>query len=136
MIVRESISHFTRGGDPKKSLVIGSVALIHQFFDKLEISRSQYEIDDDLNIFFRGDLDLRRTQITHLPDRLSVRGFLDLAGVLIANLPSGLSVGGWLDLNYTRITHLPDDLSAKKIWVEKGQLKYVPEHLKNQIHVH
>ena len=56
-------------------------------------------------------LDLSYTQITSLPEGLSVGGWLNLRCTPITSLPEGLSVGGWLDLSYTQITSLPEDLS-------------------------
>ncbi|HNG59963.1 MAG TPA: hypothetical protein PKZ52_09055, partial [Cellvibrionaceae bacterium] len=43
--------------------------------------------------------DLRGTQITALPENLSVGGYLDLRGTQITALPENLSVGGSLDLH-------------------------------------
>ena len=60
---------------------------------------------------FKGLLDLGGTQITALPDGLSVDGWLNLSGTQITALPDGLSVGGWLNLSGTQITALPDGLS-------------------------
>ena len=52
-----------------------------------------------------GDsLDLRGTQITALPDNLTVGGSLDLRGTQITALPDNLTVGGSLDLRGTQIT--------------------------------
>ena len=50
-----------------------------------------------------GSLYLRGTQITSLPDGLTVGGYLDLSGTQITSLPDGLTVGGWLDLRGTKI---------------------------------
>ena len=41
-----------------------------------------------------GDIDLNGTQITALPEGLSVGGSLELSGTQITALPEGLSVGG------------------------------------------
>ena len=51
-----------------------------------------------------GDLDLRGTQITALPEGLTVGGWLDLSGTQITALPEGLTVGGGLYLRGTQIT--------------------------------
>ena len=59
-----------------------------------------------------GNLDLRGTQITALPDNLTVGGWLDLSGTQITALPDNLTVGGWLDLSGTQITALPDNLTV------------------------
>ena len=52
----------------------------------------------------KGNLYLRGTQITALPDNLTVGGWLDLRGTQITALPDNLTVGGWLDLRGTQIT--------------------------------
>ena len=57
-----------------------------------------------------GNLNLRETAITSLPDNLVVGGSLDLHNTAITSLPDNLVVGGWLDLSYTAITSLPDNL--------------------------
>ena len=59
-----------------------------------------------------GSLDLSGTQITALPDNLTVGGWLDLRGTQITALPDNLTVGGWLDLSGTQITALPDNLTV------------------------
>ena len=47
---------------------------------------------------------MRGTQITALPDNLTVGGWLDLSGTQITALPDNLTVGGGLDLRGTQIT--------------------------------
>ena len=59
-----------------------------------------------------GTLDLSGTQITSLPDSLTVGGWLDLSGTQITSLPDNLTVGGGLDLIGTQITSLPDNLTV------------------------
>lgn len=59
-----------------------------------------------------GDLDLSYTQITSLPEGLTVGGGLDLEGTPITALPGGLIVGGHLDLSDTKITSLPEGLTV------------------------
>ena len=51
-----------------------------------------------------GELYLRGTPITTLPEGLTVGGSLDLRGTPITTLPEGLTVGGWLNLRGTGIT--------------------------------
>ena len=58
-----------------------------------------------------GNLYLRGTQITALPDNLTVGGWLDLSGTQITALPDNLTVGGSLYLRGTQIT----DTALKKI---------------------
>ena len=57
-----------------------------------------------------GNLYLRGTQITSLPENLTVGGWLDLRGTQITSLPENLTVGGSLDLRGTQITSLPESL--------------------------
>jgi hypothetical protein len=58
-----------------------------------------------------GDLDLRETPITSLPEGLKVGGSLYLDDTPITNLPKGLIVDGYLSLyNTRRITSLPEGL--------------------------
>ena len=57
-----------------------------------------------------GSLYLHGTQITALPDNLTVGGYLDLSGTQITALPDNLTVGGSLDLRETQITALPSSL--------------------------
>ena len=59
-----------------------------------------------------GGLDLRGTQITALPDNLTVGGWLDLSGTQITALPDNLTVGGSLYLSGTQITALPGNLTV------------------------
>ena len=59
-----------------------------------------------------GSLDLSGTQITSLPDNLTVGGSLYLSGTQITSLPDNLTVGGGLDLSGTQITSLPDNLTV------------------------
>ena len=70
---------------------------------------------DELNAMMAengGGLDLSGTQITALPDNLTVGGWLYLSHTQITALPNNLTVGGWLDLRGTQITALPDNLTV------------------------
>ena len=58
----------------------------------------------------KGNLDLRNTPITSLPNNLKVEGGLFLGGTKIAFLPDNLKVGGSLFSSDTKITSLPDNL--------------------------
>ena len=64
----------------------------------------------DLNV--KGDLFLRNSKITSLPEGLKVGGDLDLGWTNITSLPKGLEVGGILDLYWTNITSLPKGLKV------------------------
>ena len=67
---------------------------------------------DNITNVFEGDLYLSHTNITSLPDNLSVGGYLDLSHTNITSLPDNLRVSGSLDLSHTNITSLPDNLSV------------------------
>ena len=58
------------------------------------------------------DLNLMNTQITSLPDGLTVGGDLYLRNSQITSLPEDLTVGGWLDLRNSQITSLPLGLTV------------------------
>ena len=60
----------------------------------------------------KGNLNLYNTNITSLPENLSVGGNLDLRYTNITSLPENLSVGGYLDLRNTQISSLPENLSV------------------------
>jgi hypothetical protein len=60
----------------------------------------------------KGNLDLRNTPITSLPDGLKVEGSLFLSDTKITFLPDNLKVGGSLSLSNTPITSLPDNLQV------------------------
>ena len=68
-----------------------------------------------------GSLDLSGTQITSLPEGLTVGGSLNLSGTQITSLPEGLTVGGSLYLSGTQI---PDSERAKAKRLQNGD--YVP----------
>ena len=75
-----------------------------------------------------GDLDLRNTKITELPDNLSVGRSLYLRNTGITELPDNLSVGGDLDLRNTKITELPDNLSVgRSLYLGQWSMRYSSE---------
>ena len=59
-----------------------------------------------------GNLDLHGTEITTLPENLTVGGYLYLSNTGITALPENLTVGGDLYLSGTRITALPENLTV------------------------
>ena len=61
---------------------------------------------------YEGNLDLRYSNVTSLPDNLKVPGYLDLEGTPITSLPDNLTVGGGLYIRGTKITSLPDNLKV------------------------
>jgi hypothetical protein len=60
-----------------------------------------------------GDLNLKNTNITSLPEGLKVGGTLDLSFCTeLTSLSKGLKVGGDLNLFYSNITSLPEGLKV------------------------
>ena len=51
-----------------------------------------------------GNLYLSGTEITELPDNLTVGGWLDLSGTKITELPNNLTVGGDILINWDTVT--------------------------------
>ncbi|MBQ8617616.1 MAG: hypothetical protein IJ418_08875 [Clostridia bacterium] len=77
-----------------------------------------------------GSLYLRGTQITELPENLTVGGWLDLRGTQITELPENLTVGGSLDLRGTQITELPENLTVGgSLYLRGTQITELPENL-------
>ena len=79
-----------------------------------------------------GNLDLSNTNITALPDNLTVGGWLCLSGTNITALPDNLTVGGWLDLSDTNITNPNNykklnegDYVPKRYIVADGNLTHI-----------
>ena len=64
------------------------------------------------DLIVKGDLDLKNTKITQLPDNLQVGGYLSLKNTKITQLPDNLQVEGWLNLENTKITQLPGNLKV------------------------
>ena len=77
-----------------------------------------------------GYLDLSGTQITSLPDNLTVGGYLYLSGTQITSLPDNLTVGGGLYLSGTQITSLPDNLTiGGHLDLSGTQITSLPDNL-------
>ena len=90
--------------------------------------------DDELNV--SGDLNLRESKITSLPDNLKVGGNLDLPCTDITSLPDNLKVGGDLNLIRTKITSLPDNLHVGGyLFLENTPLskRYTEEEIRKMI---
>ena len=78
----------------------------------------------------KGNLDLRGTPITSLPDGLTVGGSLWLNSTPIISLPDGLTVGGSLWLNSTPIISLPDGLTVGgSLWLNSTPITSLPDGL-------
>ena len=130
-LVRESLfEKFSEDGDPIADMGIGSKYLIKQWFESMNVKPNEYIIDDNLNIIVNW-LDLRGTNVTKLPNNLSVKGFLYLTGSQITELPDNLSVGGSLWLKDTSITELPYNLSVgRDLDIRGTKITKLPKTLK------
>jgi len=95
----------------------------------LNLSNTQITSLPD-NLTVEGWLDLSNTQITSLPDNLTVGGDLYLRNTQITSLPDNLSVGGGLDLSNTQITSLPDNLTVGgSLYLSNTQITSLPDNL-------
>ena len=71
----------------------------------------------------KGDLSLRNTPITSLPDNLTVRGYLDLNSTPITSLPYNLKVEGNLNLDNTPLSKkYTEDQIRKMVPGVKGNI--------------
>ena len=77
-----------------------------------------------------GNLDLQFSDVTSLPNGLTVENDLDLRGTLITKLPDGLIVCGDFYLNYTQITTLPDNLTVGgNLYLDHTPITSLPDNL-------
>ncbi len=98
------------------------------------IKATQQKIQQYIKNGSKGDLDLRNTPITKLPDSLKrVGGDLDLYNTPITSLPDNLTrVGGSLYLGFTPITTLPDNLIVNRsLWLRNTPITSLPDNLKH-----
>jgi hypothetical protein len=101
-LVREHIyEKFTEDSDPIADLGIGTTQLEEILGIWLTRSEGKY--------MWKGNIDLKGTHITELPDNLHVGGYLDLRRTQITELPDNLHVGSSLYLGRTQITELPNN---------------------------
>lgn len=75
------------------------------FIEVLQEKKIPYSIDGD-KIFVDGNLNLRDTSITSLPDNLNVSRSLDLENTCITRLPNNLKVGGFIYLHPEKIINI------------------------------
>ena len=76
-----------------------------------------------------GSLDLRGTQITSLPEGLTVGGWLYLSGTQITSLPEGLTVGGSLYLSGTHVSNPNEYKRLKNGDLVEGKYIYCDDML-------
>ena len=104
--------NFERGQDPRHTLKIGQRALIDEWFERWA-TMSKYTVNENLNIKVFDNLYFISYKVTFLPNNLSVEGNLNLCNnTQLTSLPDNLTVRGWLDINGTSISSLPDSLKV------------------------
>ena len=82
------------------------------------------------NLTIHGNLDLSYTNITKLPDNLTVNGNLYLFCSLITKLPDNLTVNGNLYLFCSLITKLPDNLTVYgSLYLSHTKMSQLPDNL-------
>ena len=97
--------------------------------DNLDLSYSDVTSLPD-NLTVGGWLNLKYTPIATLPNNLTVGGGLYLKGTKITSLPDNLMVGGSLDLEGTEITSLPDNLTVGgNLWLNNIPITSLPDNL-------
>ena len=84
-------------------------------------------VEKDNRLEVEGDLDLRGTNITELPENLTVGGSLDLRETNITELPENLTVGGYLGLRGTKIKNIIAEKKKVKELIRgyNKELKYI-----------
>ena len=104
-------------------------ALMDQNNGSLYLSGTEITALPD-NLTVGGNLYLSGTGITALPDNLTVGGGLDLRGTGITELPDNLTVGGSLYLRDTKITALPDNLTVGgNLYLSGTEITALPDNL-------
>ena len=79
---------------------------------------------------YEGNLDLRYSSVTSLPNELKVPGDLYLEGTSITTLPEDLIVGGGLYIQKTQIASLPDNLTVQgSLILYKTPITKLPNNL-------
>jgi len=132
MIVRESISQFVRGGDPKRSLEIGAVAQIHQLFNSLSIKKPRYQIDENLKITVFDDLWITRSDnVEYLPDNLRIEATAFFSNSRLKEFPKNLWIDGNLFIrDCENIQEIPAGIHIGwSIYAGNSGILYLPDNL-------
>lgn len=120
------IYEFLKTGDIKSSLGIGRIKGIKDFFYDLGIPEEDYTITEK-SIVFPNNLDFYCvSDLKYLPDGMEVDGYMDLRRTGIRILPNRLKVKGVLYLN--EIETLPPDLEANALDIPHGEIGYLPNN--------
>jgi hypothetical protein len=137
-VVKESLFEFHKGNDPLDSLGLGPYTeWVHFIFDKCEVPRKNYRIEENKRTIFGHYLNLAGCHILEkLPNNLYVCGDLDLGYCInLEELPSGLIVDGDLNLyRCNKLSELPRDLKVEDyIFVNWDNDKLIQFIKKNKI---
>ena len=116
-------------GDEKKVTLQTAQEMMEDNDGNLDLSRTDItELPDGLSV--PGCLNLRDSKVTSLPDGLTVGGGLRMSGVRITALPDNLTVGRYLDLSDLPITSLPDGLTVGgNLYLEGSSITSLPDNL-------
>jgi hypothetical protein len=122
--------NFTRGENPKKSIGIGRILKIEEWF-RIYASDAEYFINDDLFVEVEGYLDIYKRDLEEIPFSFSVKRYLFLRASKILELPPEIYVDGWMDISHTLIEKLPSKIYIKEdLFIRKSQIKKFPPNLK------
>ena len=105
----------------------------HKYGLKWKLTFNEPLNKEYLNV--KGNLDLKYSEITSLPEGLKVGGWMSLGSSKIESLPEGLEVGGDFNLMYTELNSLPKGLKVGGIlYIYKSPLKeYTDNELREMI---
>ena len=96
--------------------------------NKLNIEHSHMTMFPDCTV--GGDITLRDSPITSLPDNLTVNGDLCLCNLPLHTLPKGLTVKGYLCISNSPVSTIPADCSiGKGLSLVKTQISVWPSHI-------
>ena len=118
-----------------------------KLINNIPLTKEELNVKGDLDLRFSsitslpeglkvgGDLNLRKANITSLPEGLKVGGDLMLYKSAIESLPKDLIVGGSLELSYSKITSLPKGLEVHRSLFIKNiaLLEYTDGELKKMV---
>lgn len=78
-----------------------------------------------------GNLDLSGTDITELPDHMTVQGYLDISETALARLPDHLSIQSFFNMQQSLVTALPESLSVgTDLWMAESEVVSLPPGLR------
>jgi len=103
-----------------------------KLIEKLKLIKEIENHPDDIQYRYKGDLVLKNSNITKLPNDLYVTGYLDLGDCKqLTKLPDNLYVGDELYLKgCTQITKLPDNLYVgDSLNIKETSIEEIPNNI-------